>query len=177
MRLGVVLGSAPGWEQEIANVLCTVDVLAVNAAGVVYLDDIAAWGSVHADQLADWLVVRRFLYGNTPEHLFGESFLPGQERETVEYYGPVKWRGSSALYVVQWALTFGGYDRLVLAGVHLTGSTRVRGDGLEPTDGSPYEDYQQGWRAALSFLDGRVQSYGGWTRELLGAPEEKYFGG
>jgi len=174
VRCAVVLASAPGALEELALAPAGTDVIAVNAAGCLYPMRLAAWGSVHADQLFEWVETRRARHCNIPAHVFGESFLPGQARDVVEYYGPVRWRGSSALYAVQWALEH-AYDRVALAGVHLTGSMRERCSGLEATDGSPYDVYRAGWRDALEHIEGRVTSFGGWTAELLGTPPRGFF--
>lgn len=177
MRAAVVLGSAPGGIEELKLAPAGVDILAVNAAGYTYLGPIAAWGSVHADQMVGWLERRAELGGPGGFHAFGESFLPGQERDVVRYYGPTRWRGTSALYVVQWAMDVGGYDRLALAGVHIKGNTRDRGGQLEDTDGGPYENYQLGWHTAIDEIRDHVRSYGGWTAELLGTPEPGWLTG
>jgi len=170
-----VLASAPGALEELARAPDGVDVIAVNAAGCTCPSSLAAWGSVHADQLVDWVATRRTAGGNIPADVFGESFLPGQDRDTVEYYGPVRWPGSSALYVVQWALD-NGYDRLALAGVHLTGRMRERfGEVNDSAEGSPYDVYRGGWEQAYTHLTIRVRSFGGWTAELLGTPPADFF--
>jgi len=172
MKYAVVLASAPGGVEEArewdADTVRPWPVLAVNRAGLCYQGEIAAWGSVHANELAEWVTLRRELEMNVNCPIFGESFLPGQDRACPTYYGPVKWRGSSALYVVQWALEQ-GYSRLVLAGVHLTGNTREHPGEVLASPG-PYEQYREGWRDAFTEIRGRVYSLGGWTREFLGPP-------
>ena len=90
MRVAVVLASAPGALEELARAPDGVDVIAVNAAGCTCPTHLAAWGSVHADQLVKWVAMRRASGGNIPVDVFGESFLPGQDREDVYHYSPVR---------------------------------------------------------------------------------------
>ena len=164
MRRGIVLASAPGALEELAEFRQRAsgewDVLAVNQSGIRYTEPLAAWGSVHADQIVGWIDQRRNLGYDMEFDAFGESFLPGQDRASVRYIGPVRWAcGSSALYVVQYALEQ-GYSQIVLAGVHLSGR---------------YEMYRDGWREAFDVICGKVYSLSGWTRDFLGPPPEDWY--
>lgn len=176
MKRAIVVASAPGWDDELSQwesrCVKTWDLLAVNFAGVKLERDIAGWGSVHGNDLAlQWIPVRESRGGNLDCPIFADSFLPGQSRDVIQHY-KVQWPGSSALYVVQWALDVAKYDRIVLAGVHLTGQTRDR----ETVVAAPnnYRVYRDGWRDALPEIVHRVHSLGGWTRELLDEPPEHW---
>ena len=72
--------------------------------------------------------------------------------------------GSSALLGALAALRE-GYTRIILCGCPMTGKNANGGD---------YDTFQIGWRNKQKFLNDRVRSMSGWTRELLGAPTDEW---
>lgn len=76
--------------------------------------------------------------------------------------------GSSGLFAVKVALIDLGYEDVVLCGVPMTATPHF-------DDNVPWPEvdlFKLGWEQALPQIDGRVRSMSGWTRELLGAPNE-----
>lgn len=168
-RQAAVLGSAPGGLEELSKLRGVEEVLAINQAGCRYQGPLTAWGSVHGDEMQTWIEDREDQGLTIPASCFYDSGKPSHPSMT--WYGPPRWPGSSALYVVQWGLLVARYDRLVLCGVHLNGDRRVEASGQIIQAPNNYQMYRDGWRTARKHLDGRVTSMGGWTRELLGPPD------
>jgi hypothetical protein len=172
LRVAVVLGSAPSADEELNLLPFTYDVIAVNQAGLRYRGRLEAWVTLHANELDDWAKAREELGLEPPRyyatHGRGSFAVPVQIIRS-------NWPGSSGLFAVQWALEVGRYDRVILCGVHLNGDTRKDADGeLRPAPMN-YSRYQAGWIKAHHRLGGRVASMGGWTRELLGAPDDDFW--
>lgn len=89
------------------------------------------------------------------------------EVSILEPLPPGERSGSSALLAALAALRL-GYDRIILCGCPLTGKN---------DKGSDYESFRIGWQNKQKYLDDRVRSLSGWTRELLGAPTKEWLEG
>lgn len=88
------------------------------------------------------------------------------------------WYGTSGLYAVQVALDAYEADRVIVAGCPLDETGHYNKDkGLEYDDVSREQAvkfYRQGWDMAYPEIVGKVASLSGWTRRLLGSPEEVF---
>jgi hypothetical protein len=104
---------------------------------------------------------RRQSGGNTDYKIISHLPKEGVDICIPEYWAP---SGSSSLLGAQAGLEM-GYDRIVLCGCPLTGNA---------PGGNPYEAFRPGWESRKETLLGKVKSMSGWTRELLGAPDEQW---
>lgn len=178
MRSAIVLGSAPGALEELARAgenwrpLTDAPIVAVNRAGILWTGPLEAWVTLHANELDGWAQARTELGADPPAHYVthGRGCF-AVEVELIRSH----WPGSSGLFAVQWALEHGHYDRVVLCGVHMTGQQRLEEDGVVREAPMKYDHYRNGWSRAEAKLRGRVASMGGWTQELLGAPDEDFW--
>ena len=86
-----------------------------------------------------------------------------------------RWLGTSGLYAVQIALEELGCDGVILAGCPMSAAAGT----LAPehslmTDPDRVERYKPEWRTAMPAIAGRTRSMSGWTRELLGEPDNAW---
>jgi hypothetical protein len=82
------------------------------------------------------------------------------------------WAGSSGLYGVAVALHLGA-DRVVLAGVPMDGGPHFD----KPGDWETSTSYHKGWIRNQHRLNNVARSCSGWTRALLGRPDEAWLKG
>lgn len=153
MRLLLVVGKSPEWADDVA---------AFEAMGVPHdkmgINAAAIWlkgKATHAFSYCPTEVNRvKEFYPDTITH----AALPGE----ADHYWRMKGDtgGSSSLMGTKVALKYLGYDRVVLAGVPLTGYY--------------HRHFFQHWREAVPFLAGRVRSMSGHTRDLLGYPDKEW---
>jgi len=142
-------------------------VVGANHVGITWPGIFDAWVSLHPDRLKrPWVASRR--RRGLPDHKAvitseeTERRFPGQENA-----------GSSGLFAVKVALVDLGFDRVVLCGVPLTRTAHFD----DPTDWKYAESYHEGWTQALPHIRDRVRSFGGFTQQLLGAPDAAWIAG
>lgn len=153
MRLLLVVGKSPEWAADVA---------AFEAMGVPHdkmgINEASLWlesPPKHAFSYCPTLVAR--IKRQRPE-VETHAALPGEADHYWRMRGDTG--GSSSLMGTKVALKYLGYDRVVLAGVPLTGA---------------YKDhFLKHWQEAVPFLAGRVRSMSGHTRDLLGYPDEEW---
>lgn len=167
----VVLGSAPGWREELDAVVDYLPIIAVNGVGTLVEEDIAYWVSIHGRGLVKWMPIRA-------ERGFNTDYIAyGNFQNKDEDGGAIRWNrpnsgGSSGLHAVELALEL-GFDHVILCGMPLEGQQRVRSLDGEVTEGvCHYSSYHDAWEKALPKLDGCVKSMSGWTAKLLGKPSK-----
>jgi hypothetical protein len=136
-------------------------VIACNDAGAHWPGRLNHWASLHPDRLAGWEGWRR------------QRGLPGgwttwghRAHANVMKWTP-DWGGSSGLLATKVAIEIGA-TRIVLCGVPISGDL---GHFVRNAPWQAAKGFQRGWLRNKAAL-GNVRSMSGWTRELLGAPDE-----
>lgn len=144
-------------------------VIACNDIGCT-LQRLDHWCTLHPEKLDAWRAVRA-VHRPADDHY--ETWIRpmplGVERPTSHYDHEIQiWGGSSGLMCVQVALQVGA-DRVICAGI--------------PLENRPHFNKREAWRHPsqyrtdwerrkdMGMLD-NVRSCSGWTRELLGGPDE-----
>jgi len=160
----IVMGCAPCLLHDLAKIGQTIeaDYMAVNDAGVLYLDPIQHWATYHPVSLPGLIEARSALGGNMGfiTHAHKGFINPDTLKEVVNKIWPLPKMnpgytdfrsGSSTLFGVEVGLEL-GYEKIIICGTPLEGE---------------YAQYQEAWKRALPRLKGKVTSMSGWTKELL----------
>ena len=175
----LILGSAAClWrdlDRAAALGLAGTTVMAVNRAGEAYRERIDHWVSLHPEMMHRFMARRA---GN--RDCTSWSYLrPPHWSETKVV--PERWRGGSGLYAVQIGLEELGFDRILLAGMPIDRQPYCYGDGSAEglvrrrwTGERGLARYRAAWKAASFFFGGRVRSFSGWSRDLLGPPDHTW---
>jgi hypothetical protein len=163
-------GGKPFEEYAVARELCAkadrnVTIFAGNDMIEKLPDDIAHAVSLHPDKLQLWLPGRRASGLNDPDKVWAHRNYEGAVTHWTR-----DWSGSTGLFCVKIAREL-GFVHVILCGVHMTveGNHFVRDKPWVAALG-----FRRGWIARLKDLQPYVRSYGGWTREQLGAPTEEW---
>lgn len=180
----VVLGTAPCMWDDLRRVPAGFDVVAVNRAGWLYLDPIALWVSIHGGicrsgdglSLMDYIEKRRELGADMNFTAYG-NFAANEESGDVIRWNRPNGGGSSSLFATRIALEL-GYERVVLAGVPLEGTTTIcDADGsevVEEPSAAGFAVYRRGWEKVHGEIADNVRSMSGWTRETFGEPTAEW---
>lgn len=141
-----------------------------------WFDRMDAIATLHGEKALVWRK-QRAEAGYPPAPYYSQD---RQWTEVLEVWRPPQdigyWTaGSSGLFAVGVALHVLGAERVVLAGVPLTPDANIyrgtpwrrRGSGKSVAD-----RYRPGWKRLEAELRGRVVSMSGWTRALLGGPDQ-----
>lgn len=138
----LVIGDAPCLEHDLSCLGKTSwPVLAINRAGLRYLERIDFWCTYHPEKFwQEWRVKRSMKGGNC-------DFRELCERHVRN----IPLSGSSALLGVLWGL--GHFGHVVVAGA--------------PLSDEAYHSYRKGWENEAPHLAGRVRSLSGWTKTFL----------
>jgi hypothetical protein len=116
----------------------------------------------HPTLIPEVKVRREAAGGNTDYIIISHEARPGVS--IIEPLLPGERSGSSALLGAQAALKL-GYSRIILCGCPLEGKN---------ASGGAYDSFRIGWINKQKFLNDRVRSMSGWTKELLGAPTDEW---
>jgi hypothetical protein len=171
MTCALILGRAEGVlaDAEAIKSMVKVDFLvAVGPVAMDYPGEVDCWVWWHTELFSD-RAARRARNGYPPVKAYWGIKYKGRGRDydkeiNVNYY---EWNegGSSGLAAAMIALDVLKADRVALVGIP-----------MDP-DGGRYDDHKpwpeaivqrHSWVKHLSTLQGRVRSYSGWTKELLG---------
>jgi hypothetical protein len=186
MTTCLVLGGGATLHDDLERARKTVPfdaVVACNEAGIEWPGELRAWVSLHARYYStgpNWRKQRadkgyppaKAHYGH-PEAFKGAN-MPDVIATPYSFAGEKS--GSSGLFAAKVALVDLGFDRVVFCGVpmdpipHFTGrESWVPRD----TDGrTSAHGFRNSWLAVPQDYRDRMRSMSGWTRVLLGAPEE-----
>jgi hypothetical protein len=147
-------------------IIPTADFMAIGLDAVdKYPWRIKYMATYHPAEIPEIKARRESIGGNTDYIVISHEWKEGVD--LLEPLLPGERSGSSALLGAQAALKL-GYRRIVLCGCPMTG-TNIKN--------SNYESFRPGWEEKKKYLDDRVRSMSGWTRELLGAPTEEWLNG
>ena len=147
--------------------------IACNYTGRDFPGELDHWVTSHTEpgwmprwirerELAGLPPAAQYWTGNT------HATIPPEDRKL--YHRVPNWDGSSGLVAVQAALMM-GYKKIILCGVPLTkdgGHTHHSGEWK-------YADsYHKFWRRHKTDMLGRVKSFSGYTKDLLGEPTQEW---
>lgn len=166
----IALGGARGvWDEfeEARIIFPDADVGAVNDAGAQYPGQLKLWCTLHPEKFEAWQRNRRRRGLNTDftsvSHKRVANAPIDQVRQQI-------FSGCSGLYLCQVAVMTFGYRRIIACGMPLTEDPHFFDDAAW----NDARNYRRGWKEAAQQpeLRGKVRSMSGWTRSLLGGPEE-----
>ena len=180
----VIMGSARCLWDDLSMVKGTPDYMAINYTGLFSRKKIKHWATKHYELLPYFLGLYEEYHcptykaeekTDTNLDFFWKVFKPkiythAPKNAQCNWEFENDAEGSSSMFAVLVGLAL-GYDPIWLAGSPLDSS----GCFLDPpeycnTAEGNYEIYRKHWIEALDIFNGRVKSYSGFTRELLGAP-------
>lgn len=189
MKKAFILGSSHCMMGDLATarMRCRgeADVWAVKFAGVKYPGELKGWASLHVEKFAPLLGQRRENKYPDPEFCVVHRARKPDEKwpllsgVTVVVQPEFLWgegsnSGSSSLYAVKTCIQL-GYERIVLCGCPMDADS----EHMEPNGKARFakaaESFKRGWTSAFPEINGKVKSMSGWTRALLGEPEEGWF--
>jgi len=171
----LVLGGAKSLHDDVrtACAMCKPDtVVATNHAGRDYDGYLPHWASVHVDLFPMWIKERREKGRKDAGKLWGPDERPAPANLSIS--GVPNWRGSSGLLAVAVALEKLHADKVILCGVPLDRH------GAHYDDDQPWRDasnYRLAWMHKKERMWGKVKSFGGWTKILLGEPTAEWIDG
>lgn len=151
-------------------------IFAVNSVGET-LDRVDWWVTLHPELMPGW-IKRRAENGFPPARgVIAHSGNTLQDRgqpsvvdEIAEYRFPGQSvSGSSGHFAVKIAMEK-GFTRRILCGVPMSAE-------MHRDDGKPWRHhdmFRQGWEESVDHYAAGTRSMGGWTMELLGAPDEAW---
>jgi hypothetical protein len=182
MRQALVLGGAATLNKDLLTAydagVTYSGVVACNEAGAMWPYELDAWVTLHPQLLFSgprWWFQRVQAGYPMPEYVFTHNVrrapvVPKELKLTSFLFPGQKKCGSSGLFAAKVALVDLKYDSVVLCGVPMTVSAHVGKDDK--------------WKSAVGFrkswLDidpaylSRMRSMSGWTKQLLGAPDESH---
>jgi hypothetical protein len=184
MRVCLVLGGADCvWDdfEAAASLGEFSGVVGCNDIGVRWPGQMDAWVSLHAPKFRLWRAQRaarklpphKAIYGHTNGLTHFPPYGPDVGALDHAFPGEVH-SGSSGLFALKAALIDLGFDRAVLCGIPMTPTGHIARPNPE-WNGA--HSHRKGWVEALPEIKDRARSMSGWTRELLGAPDQDWFKG
>lgn len=125
------------------------------------------WCTLHAEQFSERKRQRQKL-GLSMNFLSWSSV-----RRTVMDYHFMGWtNGSSGLYAISVAFLALHHPRVVGCGIPMNGQKNL----FSGREWKTYQRYVRGWKTENAFLQGRLKSFSGWTRETFGPPTLDWIG-
>lgn len=184
MKRALVIGCANEVWQEVeeAQKLGHFDTIyCVKMAGIYWAEGPFVWVGLHPE-FWDRYKLERTKLGLPHDCYETVAPLPSEvgnhhqcksDRNTSFRFPGMTSSGASGLFAVKVAME-DGHDRIVLAGVPMT---RETGHFVRGAPWQQFDNFTSAWKVMKPKLQGRVKSVSGWTRELLGAPDQKWFDG
>ncbi len=185
MTTALVLGGgACVWRDvEAALALGQFDlVVTCNDVTALWPGPIDAAVSLHAEKWPLWIEQRDRRGHARPKRIFGHTVFtkstlkrPDLELNFADHCFPGQVdSGSSGLFAVKAALVDLGADLAVCCGIPMD---EAEGHYFDPKRWGGAASHRRGWKQAMPHLLGRVRSMSGWTRKMLGPPDEEWLGG
>ena len=183
MKLALVVGCANEvWQEvEAAQKLAAFDTIyCVKMAGIHWDQGPFVWVGLHPEFMEKYKEERRKLGLSDDYVTVGplQSETGRHHAITSDRYVTYKWpgmtaSGSSGLFGVKVALD-DGHDRVVLAGIPMT---RETGHFARGAPWLQFDCFTPAWTQMKPKLIGRVKSFSGFTRDLLGPPTKEWLDG
>lgn len=183
----VILANAPCYRDDLAmldRLGVPFDVCMVNRTPLHCDRRFQFWVSLHGDEMLEWIRAYQArawcrlpvsCYAYVPPEALAK--WPSEDVAVLDKALPLK--GGSSAYLGWIAGRELGYERIVLAGVMLTGHEVLENDGrrtrLQPT---PYESYRLAWEELAKRSEGRLlRACNGWPRTVFGPPTREWLDG
>lgn len=163
----VVLGGAPSVWDELSDLMqmTRVDcVVATNEAGAYCALRVNHWVTLHHEKMKDWWDLRMRNGYSPPDKVW---FHAPSRHFVLPHESTGEWGGSSGLFGVKIALEL-GHKRIVVCGMPLIDGPHFHTE--QKMTGC--KRYRRAWEAHVEELAPFVRSMSGWTKELLGEPDE-----
>lgn len=149
-------------------------VFACNDAGAEWAGPLEGWVTLHPEKLHKWVAKRqangyepaRRLYAHRA-HKAGQHMPEGIRATSFSFPGQ-KSAGSSGCFVAKVALVDCGFDQVVLCGIPMTQSPHF----FDDKDWRSANGFRRQWFHIDRRYLHRMRSMSGWTRVLLGAPDD-----
>ena len=172
MATAIILGGGKTvlQEYEQAKKLCKPDIIiCVNDIGCE-IKECDIWATLHPEKLGAWISKRNDNGYKLPEKIV--SFKRVEYVNTILDY---RWTGSSGsgssgLFAVKTALSL-GYNKIVLCGVPINKESHY----FSSKAWSECDSFSGTWREQQGILKKYVRSMSGYTRNLLGYPDQAFF--
>lgn len=169
MRTALCLGGAASLHDDIAALPIAFDgVVACNNAGIIWPGNLDAWVSLHPDKLSSWAERRHAAGHPPPARLVGHEAAAVVTHVSHFNFRGCAGSGSSGLFAVKVALEDLGFDRAVLCGIPLDG----RAHFFAVPRWKDFKSFRSAWCELPSAITCRIRSMSGWTRDLLGSPDD-----
>jgi hypothetical protein len=140
--------------------------VACNDIGTRWSGPLDAWVTLHPEKMAKWRSERAAQgFSEAFEHVAAEDGHAGIDRVADYRWPGMTASGSSGLFAVKIALEKA--DKVILAGVPMTPTAHF----FDDAPWAHVRSFNEAWKTMQPFLKGKVASMSGWTRELLGGPE------
>ena len=170
MRVALALGGADCLHDDVSNVPIPFHgVVACNDAGCEWRGRLDAWVSLHAEKMNEWEAERE-RRGYAPAlKTFAHVNRTDRNDIITRWQMPnVRDGFSSGGFAVKVALMDLKFDRVILCGIPM--EVRPHFFGGEPW--TPALNARKPWEKIAPEYRARMRSMSGWTRELLGSPED-----
>lgn len=150
-------------------------VFACNDAGAEWYGELEGWVTLHPEKLDKWTERRaqkgfpqaKQLYSHRIHHKSKTSSLV----KATDFRFPNQrggGSGSSGLYTAKVALVDCGFDRVIFAGVPMTMTPHF----FDKVQWRSSTGFRKAWLTVDDATRARMRSCSGWTRVLLGGPNE-----
>ena len=163
MKLMVLIGCAPCWEEDINSLKFLAndfDVMAIGA-DCPYSGAIQYFATYHFVDLPIYKMRRKNINSNLDFKVIGHK-----ERPEIDIVEPHKApTGSSSLLGAVAAIKI-GHKKIILCGCPMEGANKNKI--------TPYDYFQKGWVARLPEIKDFVRSMSGYTKEILGKPTKEW---
>lgn len=165
----IIVGSAPCAQEDVAGALSLLheiqdmndafDVMAIGMDAVNYIVHIDYFATYHTADI-DEARIRREADGLNTDYKIIAHMQYKEMVQTILPCNPPS--GSSALLGVLAGIKL-GYRKIIVCGCPLIGKN---------AKGFDYANFQKGWTAKFAAIKDKTRSMSGWTKKLLGAPDE-----
>jgi len=153
------------------------NVLIIGGAGCVW-DDLATIGewpheicavndiATRLPRFGIWCSLHPREFADLEPHVTATGYQKWSHKPPADHILP-DWRGSSGLFAVKVCLSL-GFTRIILAGIPMDQQPHFN----KSAEWQEADLYRRGWMAQLKKIQPHVRSCSGWTRSLLGGPDQ-----
>lgn len=171
MRFAIIVGGSECVDEEVAQAqfLCRgydLEYFFINDQ-ISHFPDEGYAISLHPEKIPLWLNERRQKGYPTPLKVWCHR----QHKNKAMTHVTPDWGGSSGLFALKIAREEEKHDHIILCGVPMKTDAK---HFVRRINWTACEAFLRGWRAHTNDLRPYVRSMSGWTRELLGAPDEAF---